>query len=139
MLIIGMGRVGCGAYDKLGSYFYQKIIGIEHNTQRVKQQREAGRNVVYGDATDTDFWSKLKAGSTLELIVLAMPNHRSNIYAAQQIASSGLASKVVAIAKFASEVDELAALGVPSFNIYSEAGSSLATHALDALEDRARA
>ena len=139
VLIIGMGRVGCGAYDKLGSYFDQKIIGIEHNTQRVTQQREAGRNVVYGDATDTDFWSKLKAGSTLELIVLAMPNHRSNIYAAQQIASSGLTSKVVAIAKFASEVDELAALGVPSFNIYSEAGASLATHALDALEDRVRA
>ena len=91
--------------------------------------------MVYGDATDTDFWSKLKAGSTLELIVLAMPNHRSNIYAAQQIASSGLVSKVVAIAKFPNEVDVLAALGVPSFNIYSEAGSSLARHALDALED----
>lgn len=138
VLVIGMGRVGCGAYDKLASYFDQKIIGIEHNPLRVKQQREAGRNVVYGDATDTDFWNKLKAGSTLELIVLAMPNHRSNIYAAQQIAMSSLTSKVVAIAKFKSEVDELAALGVPSFNIYSEAGSALATHALDALEDRAR-
>lgn len=138
VLVIGMGRVGCGAYDKLASYFDQKIIGIEHNPLRVKQQREAGRNVVYGDATDTDFWNKLKVGSTLELIVLAMPNHRSNIYAAQQIAMSSLTSKVVAIAKFKSEVDELAALGVPSFNIYSEAGSALATHALDALEDRAR-
>jgi predicted Kef-type K+ transport protein len=136
VLVIGMGRVGCGAYDNLGSYFDQKIIGIEHDTQRVKQQCNSGRNVVHGDATDSDFWSKLKTGTTLELIVLAMPNHRSNIYAAQQIVGSDLSCKVVAIAKFASEVDELAALDVPSFNIYSEAGSSLARHALDAVQDR---
>ncbi|MFY9138045.1 cation:proton antiporter [Zwartia sp.] len=136
VLIIGMGRVGCGTYDKLSSDFEQKIIGIEHNAQRVRQQREYGRNVVQGDATDSDFWSKLKAGTTLELIVLAMPNHRSNIYAAQQITASGLVCKVVAIAKYASEVQELKALGVPAFNIYSEAGSSLASHALDVLQDR---
>lgn len=36
VLVIGMGRVGCGAYDNLGSYFEQKIIGIEHDAQRVK-------------------------------------------------------------------------------------------------------
>jgi Kef-type K+ transport system membrane component KefB len=139
VLVIGMGRVGCGAYDNLSSYFDQKIIGIEHDTQRVKQQCDAGRNVVYGDATDSDFWSKLKTGTTLELIILAMPNHRSNIYAAHQIVGSALSCKIVAIAKFESEVEELAALGVPSFNIYSEAGSSLARHALDALQDRVRA
>jgi predicted Kef-type K+ transport protein len=138
VLVIGMGRVGCGAYDNLGSYFDQKIIGIEHDTQRVKQQCNAGRNVVHGDATDSDFWSKLKTGTTLELIVLAMPNHRSNIYAAQQIVGSVLSCKIVAIAKFESEVEELAALGVPSFNIYSEAGSSLAKHAMDTLQDRVR-
>jgi len=133
VLVIGMGRVGCGAYDRLISYFDQKIIGIEHNVQRVKQQREAGRQVVAGDATDTDFWSKLRTGTTLELIVLAMPNHRSNIYAAQQIASNGIVTKVVAIAKFPNEVEELKALGIPSFNIYSEAGESLARHALESI------
>jgi hypothetical protein len=105
----------------------------------VKQQCNAGRNVVHGDATDSDFWSKLKTGTTLELIVLAMPNHRSNIYAAQQIVGSVLSCKIVAIAKFESEVEELAAMGVPSFNIYSEAGSSLAKHAMDTLQDRVRA
>lgn len=94
---------------------------------------------MYGDATDSDFWSKLKTGKTLELIVLAMPNHRSNIYVAQQIVGIELSCKVVTIAKYASEVDELTAFGVPSFNIYSEAGSSLARHALDAVQDRIRA
>lgn len=138
VLVIGMGRVGCGAYDRLASYFDQKIIGIEHNAQRVKQQREAGRNVVVGDATDTDFWSKLHTDHTLALIVLAMPSHRSNIYAAQQIASSGIQTKIVAIAKYRSEVDELKAIGIPSFNIYSEAGESLARHALDAFQDQVR-
>lgn len=45
VLVIGMGRVGCGAYDNLCSYFDQKIIGIEHDTQRVKQQGNAGRKL----------------------------------------------------------------------------------------------
>lgn len=136
VLMIGMGRVGCGTYDKLSPSFENKVIGIDHNAQRVKQQRELGRYVVHGDATDSDFWGKLKAGTTLELIVLAMPNHRSNIYAAQQITASGLVCSVVAIAKYSSEVNELAELGVPAFNIYSEAGSSLANHALEVLQNR---
>jgi len=44
---------------------------------------------------------------------------------------------VVAIAKFAEEVHELEALGVPSFNMYSEAGSGLARHALQAMGKQA--
>jgi ABC-type multidrug transport system fused ATPase/permease subunit len=99
-------------------------------------ERAAGRNVKVGDATDTDFWNSIKAANGKELIVLAMPSHHSNVYAAQQIRNAGLTSHVVAIAKFAEEVRELEALGVPSFNMYSEAGSGLARHALQAMGKR---
>ena len=130
VLVIGMGRVGSGAYDELSSLYGEHILGIEHDAQRVDSQRAAGRNVLLGDADDTDFWSKLKAGDTIELVVLAMPNHGSNVYAAQQIRNLAIACEVVAIAKYPKEVEELAALKVPAFNMYSEAGGALARHAL---------
>ncbi len=133
VLVIGMGRVGSGAYDELSRLYGEHILGIEHDAQRVDSQRAAGRNVLLGDADDTDFWNKLKAGDTIELVVLAMPNHGSNVYAAQQIRNLAIVCEVVAIAKYAKEVEELAALKVPAFNMYSEAGGALARHALATL------
>jgi predicted Kef-type K+ transport protein len=132
VLVIGMGRVGSGAYDDLGPVFDDKVIGIEHSPERVDALRGAGRRVLLGDATDTDFWSKLKAGKHIELVVLAMPSHGSNVYAARQIRNLGVDCTVVAVAKFPGEVEELAALNVPAFNMYSEAGSGLARQALSA-------
>jgi hypothetical protein len=108
-------------------------LGIEHNAEKADAGRAAGRNVKVGDATETYFWNTIKASNGKELIVLAMPSHHSNVYAAQQIRNAGLTCHVVAIAKFAEEVHELDALGVPSFNMYSEAGSGLARHALQAM------
>jgi Trk K+ transport system NAD-binding subunit len=137
VLVIGMGRVGTGVYDELMPLWPDRILGIEHNAEKADAERAAGRNVKVGDATDTDFWNSIKAANGKELIVLAMPSHHSNVYAAQQIRNAGLGSHVVAIAKFAEEVDELDALGVPSFNMYSEAGSGLARHALQAMGKQA--
>lgn len=139
VLIIGMGRVGTGAYDELSKTFGHQIIGIEHDEQRAALQQSKGRNVLVGDATDTDFWSKLRLSTAKELIVLAMPSHNSNVFAAQQIRSVGIDCQVVAIAKFHEEVEELAALDVPSFNMYSEAGTSLARHAIETLLTRGHA
>lgn len=130
VLVIGMGRVGTGAYDELQTVWPGQVLGIEHNAQRVDTLRQQGRQVKVGDATDTDFWHMIRASQPKDLIILAMPNHNSNIYAAHQIRQAGLTCQVVAIAKFAAEVEELASLDVPSFNMYSEAGYSLARHAL---------
>jgi predicted Kef-type K+ transport protein len=137
VLVIGMGRVGTGAYDELVLTWPGQVLGIEHNAGKADAERAAGRNVQVGDATDTDFWNSIKAAGNKALIVLAMPSHHSNVYAAQQIRNAGLTCQVVAIAKFAEEVIELDSLGVPSFNMYSEAGSSLARQALQFMVHRA--
>ncbi|MCD8504233.1 MAG: NAD-binding protein [Burkholderiaceae bacterium] len=128
-----MGRVGTGAYDELDAVWPNAVLGIEHDAAKADALRASGRQVKVGDATDTDFWNMIRASQPKDLIVLAMPSHYSNVYAAHQIRNAGLACKVVAIAKFAQEVEELANLDVPSFNMYSEAGSGLAKHALAAL------
>ncbi len=63
-----------------------------------------------------------------------MPNHHRNVYAAQQIRNAGLTPQVVAIARFDEEVQALSELNVTAFNIYAEAGSGLARHALENME-----
>lgn len=131
VLVIGMGRVGSGAYDELVHMWPDQVLGIEHIAEKADAHRAAGRHVKVGDATDTDFWNAIKAAQAKDLIVLAMPSHHSNVYAAKQIRNAGLTCHVVAIAKFDEEVQELAALGVPAFNMYGEAGSGLARHALE--------
>ncbi len=130
VLIIGMGRIGGGAYDELAPFYEHRIIGIEHNPLRVDYHREKGRNVIVGDATDTDFWYKLKRDRYLELVLLAMPSHNNNVNSAYQLRNLGFTCKVVAVAKYAEEVEHLAELGVEAFNMYAEAGAGLAHHAM---------
>jgi len=134
VLVIGMGRVGSGAYDELTQTWPDQVLGIEHIAEKAERLRAQGRNVKVGDATDTDFWNAIRAAKPKDLIVLAMPNHHSNMVAAQQIRNVGLTSRVVAIARFDSEVQALAELNVTAFNMYSKAGSGLARHALEKME-----
>lgn len=136
VLVIGMGRVGRGAYEALSEFYGDQIVDIEHDAQRVEAHQADGRRVLLGDATDTDFWAKLGRSDQLELIVLAMPAHHSNLYAAQHIRKAKLPCHVVAVVQFQDEVSELAGLDVPAFNMYSEAGLGLARHALDSIRAR---
>ncbi len=134
ILIIGMGRVGTGAYKVLESYRPGEILGIEFNEDRAEKLRSDGMNVEVADATDTDFWYQVHLSIPVEeLILLAMPNHMSNLFAAERIQASGLDCKVVAIAKHETEVEELNKMGVPSFNLYLEAGEGLGREALGVL------
>lgn len=58
-LILGMGRIGCGAYDELKIKFDGEILGIEHKQELTDFHQSEGRNVVQGDACDSDFWEQL--------------------------------------------------------------------------------
>ena len=96
--------------------------------------RDKGFNVEVADATDTDFWNMVHLSKPdEEMILLAMPNHMSNVYAAERIKASGLNCKIVAIAKHESEVKDLTNMGIPSFNLYREAGEGLAREALNVI------
>ena len=129
-----MGRVGTGAYKILDTARPKKVLGIELNDERASELREKGFNVQVADATDTDFWNMVRLSKPdEEMILLAMPNHMSNVYAAERIQASGLDCKIVAIAKHESEVKDLTNMGIPSFNLYREAGECLAREALNVI------
>ena len=131
VLIVGMGRVGSGAYTELEKVRPGLVLGVELSEERAAELRAEGLNVKAADATDTDFWNMVRESATIEeMVVLAMPNHRSNIEAAERIRASDFQCQVVAIAKHQSEVEELLALNIPSFNLYAEAGNGLGKEAI---------
>jgi len=126
--IFGMGRVGTGAYDYLRTRYDGGIIGIETNIDKAIEHKRAGRNVILGDATDSDFWERVHAAPhNLRAVLLAMPEHRSNMYAVQQIRSGNFTGFIAALAKFPEHAELLKAAGVQeAFNMYAEAGTGFA-------------
>lgn len=130
ILVMGMGRIGTGAYDELRSQFGEKVLGLDYNNQKTLNHLELGRRVITGDALDTDFWNKLEMTDNIKLVLLAMPDHHGNHYAAEQLHRMERCSfQVAALAHFKTDEDELRALGVnPVYNMYEEAGAGFAHH-----------
>ncbi|OOE55692.1 cation:proton antiporter family protein [Salinivibrio kushneri] len=132
ILVLGMGRIGSGAYDELATTHHQPIVGIDTREDSVTRHQQEGRRVILGDATDPDFWSRAVSDGNISLILLAMPHSHANTLALEQIRQTGFNGKVAAIAKYQDELDQLKALGVDeAFNIYQEAGSGFARHVRD--------
>ena len=130
VVIFGMGRMGTGAYD----YIHERIgipeIGIDSNAERVAAHQAAGRNVILGDATDSDFWERATGkNGNIQLIMLAMPEHHANMYALKQIASHGYEGYVAGLAQYPDHVTALEEAGAHiAFNSYAEAGAGFAAH-----------
>ncbi len=136
ILIFGLGRVGAGAYDALRDRHGDTVLGVDADSETVEEHRRAGRDVALGDATDQDFWHRIRPDS-VRLIVLAMPNHQENLIAIDQIHDGGYGGLIAATAQFDDEIAELKERGVhAAFDLHAEAGAGLAAHvclALDAL------
>lgn len=128
ILIFGMGRVGSGAYDATRQRYGRIVLGLDSDPATVKEHQAAGRKVVLGDATDAEFWEKLRPGE-VKLVMLAMPSHSENMAAAERLSTSGYSGQTAATVKYADEIADLEALGVQAaFNIYAEAGVGFADH-----------
>lgn len=135
VLILGMGRIGSGAYDELVERYGNQIIGIETREESVDDHLQVGRNVLHGDATDPDFWTRVISSHQIKLVLLAMPNSHANSFAMEQINTLNYKGKVAAIAKYTDEMEELENLGIDAaFNIYHEAGRGFARHVCEELE-----
>ncbi len=134
ILILGMGRIGTGAYDELVARYGDQVIGVETREESVAQHREEGRHVIHGDATDPDFWARVISKRNTKLILLAMPHSQANNFALEQIRERDYQGQIAAIAKYNDDEAELKELGVDAaFNIYNEAGSGFARHVVEHL------
>jgi len=135
VLVFGMGRVGTAAYDAIAESIGERVLGLDANPEVVAQHRVDGRNVASGDATDTDFWRRLRPGA-LDFVVLAMNEQRPRLDALEQLAAGGYRGTVAAIARFADEQRELEAAGATAvYNFYDEAGAGLGAHIREQMAD----
>jgi predicted Kef-type K+ transport protein len=130
ILILGMGRVGTGAYDAMRRLTAESVVGVDLDPETVDDQRQAGRNVIRGSAVDPDFWSRLSIDHRhIRLVLLAMPLPQENLLAVRQLRNSGYIGPVAAVAKYADDVQTLKQAGVTMvFNLYAEAGTGFAAH-----------
>lgn len=132
VLIIGMGRIGQGAYMELESQYKGKLLGIDSDSKKVVLLNELNINAIEGDASDSDFWDKTSISEQLEYIFLAMPNHAGNLYALEQIRYNHFKGRVAAIINYPDEGAQLRNLGADEiFNIFEEAGSGFARHVIE--------
>ncbi len=134
ILILGMGRIGTGAYDDLRERYGKISLGVEVREDAAHEHRAQGRNVIAGDATDSDFWERILDTANVKLVLLAMPHHQGNQIALEQLKRRAFKGQIAAIAEYPDQVDELMESGVDAaFNIYREAGSGFARHVCDQL------
>ena len=88
--IVGMGRVGTGAYDYFTEKFGPVVIGIDFSIDTINRHLKEGRGVTLADVTDPDFWRKLpEARNHIKLIVLTMPNLDAQLYVVNKIKERG--------------------------------------------------
>ena len=131
IFVFGMGRVGASAYDEMRARHGEVVVGIDCDAQEVEKHREAGRSVILDDATDPDFWERVRlaANGRGRIVMLALPVHAANLYAVRQLTRNGFPGVVAATARFPDEARELEEAGAhAAFDLYAEAGTGFADH-----------
>ena len=125
--VLGMGRVGRGAYTFLQQTYPDKIVGIDENEEKAMAMQASGINCVYGDATDIEFWQRTDLVKR-KLICVALSNHTENLEVVHLAKQLGYNDRLAVITRFPDEKDELEALGCVTFDLYAEAGYGFAEH-----------
>ena len=135
IVIVGMGRIGTGAYDWFQQKYDKKLLGIDFDRETVARHLAEGRNVVEADVTDPDFWRRLPAPiESKELVVLAIANLDAMLKVIELVKDFGYKAEIAAVARYDDDVETLHEAGVDTaFNVFSEAGAGLAAHAVETL------
>ncbi len=129
-VVFGMGRVGAAAYENLQQRYGKRVIGIDYDIERVKEQLALGMNVIQGDAVDYDFWERVQVQKKgIKIVMLTMPNFEANLYAAERIRTKDNDIIIAAIVTFDDQIEILQDAGVNLvFNSSKETGKGFADH-----------
>lgn len=123
-VILGMGQAGTAAYDYLIEHG-RRPLGFDADPAQIKQQLDAGRRVVYGDANDPMLWTGLDL-SEVEGVLMTLSNTGAETNAARHLRAEGYDGMVAALLRYAESHDELEKAGVNvSFLPIAQAGVEL--------------
>ncbi|NVK30010.1 MAG: cation:proton antiporter [Gammaproteobacteria bacterium] len=130
VVVLGMGRVGLGAYELALQQLGPVVVGVEENIGKVKQLAESGIHCVVGDAADYDFWLDAKLAER-EMLMLCLSNHRENMTVIDLAREMGFKGKIAVATRFADQEAELHEHGCITYNIYADVGRGFAEHVLE--------
>jgi predicted Kef-type K+ transport protein len=134
--IIGMGGVGTSAYDEMTRRYGDVVMGVDFSAEEVEEHQKIGRNVIYGDAEDSDFWQRVEpAKSKVKLVMLALPEVSANIFAIRQMRRRGFEGQITASVRYEDEIHVLKQEGIDAaYSLYEEAGVGFADHVCDHMD-----
>jgi predicted Kef-type K+ transport protein len=132
ILVMGMGRLGTGAYDYLHS-IGQLVAGADSDPGKLERHRQEGRRVVYADSEDAGFWQRLNL-DRLKAVMLAVPDMQSKKIAGRELRRRGYSGLLMATHMFPEERDPILDAGFnESFNYFTEAGVGFARDIVETL------
>ena len=130
VLVIGMGRVGKGAFKAIHAQLGQQVCGIDSDPDKINKLAKLGKNAIVGDGEDIDLWENLNI-QNIELVLIALPSIEDASNITQQLKSTHFNGRIAAIARYEDEVDPLINNGVDRvFNFFTEAGLGFAEESL---------
>ncbi|WP_238694684.1 cation:proton antiporter family protein [Nocardioides caeni] len=133
-VVLGMGRVGRAAYERLRDTYHLRALGIEADRDRCERLCADGYDVVEGDATDPEMWTAESFQHT-SLVLLAMPFHGSNLHVLERLRDSGYPGAVAVVAQFDDDLEQAMTQGADTgFQLYDGAGAELADRAVIAAQ-----
>lgn len=132
VLIFGMGRTGSAAYQFIADQGL-KPLGLDADTYKAKAHHEAGRNVMFADAEDTNFWRSCSFGQ-IKAAILAMDDIEAKLIAARSLRERGFVGPIVAHAMYESHEEQIREAGADhTYLTMNQAGISLAEQATEAM------
>lgn len=133
VVVLGMGRVGKGAYHYLNEKYPNEVVGVDENLEKAQQNRDAGINCVHADASDLDFWEYADVDKR-RLILVSLTNHSENLTVVNMARQFNYKGDLAVASRFPDEQAELLEMGCMSFNLYGDAGHGFAEHVVNEIQ-----
>ncbi len=124
-VILGMGRVGLGAYRRLKKQFGDSVVGVEQNLDRVNKLTQNGYRCIHADASDYDFWLDSKLAER-RLLFVNLSSHQENLNVVSLAKQFNYKGALAVISRYPDHTTELVDKGCIAFNLYAEAGRGFA-------------
>jgi len=138
ILVVGLGRVGKGAYGSLYNLVGNRVWGMDADPVRIEQMTEHGYKAFVGDGEDADLWENLDL-STVKLVLLALPSIEDISHITTQLKQAHYSGQIAAIARYEDERQALIGRGIDKvFNFFTEAGTGFAEESLLMIDRAAR-
>ncbi|MGI3209997.1 cation:proton antiporter [Roseovarius tibetensis] len=133
VLIFGMGRTGSAAYTHVTEQGL-KPIGLDADKYKAEAHTKAGRNVVFADAEDSNFWRSCNFDG-IKAAILAMDDLEAKLIAARSLRQRGFSGPIVAHALHESHEAQIREAGADhTYLTMSQAGITLAQQTEQAMQ-----